>query len=259
MPSKLNNGEYSVSEDTAVKLITRINDLTIRRPEIARDGLAIIYIAHEWSNTTRFESKFTTSAITKRVNIPHPVPEKGDEERHAANQLLTDLAAAAPPLLRAVDAISTELRTRLRRTPLLLPIRNFSSKYLSGTIERLSVEILLADKPHERLKQACSEIETNHPYSKSSGKKGFLDQREIFFGSPGRDLHAKVWKTHGNHNALCTLNSLFRLGGPIEKGFHYDCCRGSGLDGRFPNCHDSVDAYVGSPHLNIAPNDFIRT
>lgn len=258
VPSRSDQGSYSATGESADKLIARITDLAVKKPAVAGQGLAILFFAHDWSNTDVFEQRFALSALTLRVRLPHPVPEKGNEGRRAANQMLTELAAAAHPLLRAVKAISTELEARLKRTPLLLPIRNFSSACLGEALGRLSTEILHSHPPQERLKQACAEIEAEHPFRGGAGKKGFVDLQAILFGSPGRDLHGRVWETHGEHNALCTLNGLFRLGGPIARGFHYDCVRPPRLAGDFPNCHDCVGPYVGKPHLNIAPNDFVR-
>lgn len=258
VPSKSVNGAYITAAESADSLISRIAEAVLAKPAIATQGLAVLYVAHDWTDPKPFEQRFSFSALTKRVSLPHPVLEHGDEGRGAANQLMAALSRAAPPLIRAVKAMTTELAARKNRTPLLLPVRNFSSLSLSASVQRLSEEIIQAKNPHERLMQACIEIEAEHPFGGFNGKKGFADRQAIVFRSPGRDLHGKVWETHGTHTVQCTLNSMFRLGGPIAAGFHFDCERAPRVEGRFPNCHDEIEAYVGKPHLNIAPNDFIR-
>jgi hypothetical protein len=102
-------------------------------------------------------------------------------------------------------------------------------------------------------------MEVAHPFSSKGDTKGFTDGSGVTFRSPGRALHGQLWEQAGEgHNEVCALNGHFRLGGPVGKGFHFDCTRAPRLIGRFCNCHDLEAEYEGKPHLNIAPNDYVR-
>ena len=155
--------------------------------------------------------------------------------------------------------MKTEVETRRNRSPILLPLRNFASDLLQPSIERLAEDLLVTAKPSSRVEAACQAIEAEHPFVAGGDDKGFTDKAHIVFRSPGRDLHGQLWENQGEgHTIQCVLNGRFRLGGPIAKGFHFDCTRPPRLQGQFSDCHDKEGDYVGKPHLNIASNDYVR-
>jgi len=258
--ARAQGGVQKLDADDAEKLAARVNALLGKEPAKAEGGLGVIYLAHPWIDTTAFEAHLHPAVIGLRVDLPAPVVTDGTEGRIYINALLAGIAANVPWIVRAVAAVRSELTSRRNRTPLLLPLRNFASDLLEPSIGRLARDLPTAEAPHDRLLAACKEIEALHPYQARGPDKGFVDDTEIVFRSPGRDLHGGIWANAGEgHNVRCSLNGRFRLGGPIAPGFHFDCVRGDRLTGDFRNCHDARAAYRGDPHLNIAPNDFVRS
>lgn len=254
-----NGGVQQLGVGDAEKLVTRVTNLLGKEPAKGAAGFGVIYLAHPWVDTSAFEAHLHPAAVGVRVELPAPVVTAGRAGEVYINTLLGMIAEAVPQLIRAVGAVRSELEGRRNRTPLLLPLRNFSSRQLEISIARLAGELPRAASPHDLVREACAEIEAQHPYQPKGPLKGFIDEAQIVFKSPGRDLHGAVWANHnGTHNVSCKLNGLFRLGGPITRGFHFDCLRGVKLVGTFRNCHDASAAYEGKPHLNIAPNDFVR-
>ncbi|MNS08993.1 hypothetical protein D3C72_404620 [compost metagenome] len=258
VPCRPQNGACRLGGDDADALMARANALINKTPRIAADGFGVICLAHQWDNIGAFEAPFFPSSLVLRVDLPHPVLSAGEEGRTQFNAVSRAIETAAPILIRAIRAVASEAAARRNRSPILLPLRSFASDQFRSSIERLSAELLDAERPSDRIWQACDEIEAVHPFN-PKGVKGFLDDANVIFRSPGRDLHGQVWDQPGEgHAESCSLNGRFRLGGPIATGFHYDCMRLSKLEGDFSNCHGKVATYEGRPHLNIAPNDFVR-
>lgn len=208
-------------------------------------------------------------AVAVEVALPVPVQTQGRPAQMQANQIGAALRAATPRLVRAVNAMNSELETRLNRTPLLLPLRDFDGRGVADEIRGLSLSLPLEDRPSEAIAAACKRIEATYPFDKAKvgSARCFTDDRKIEFRPPGRANHGMAASAEPPHNANCFLNGGFRIGGRYEPGFHYDCRhrlstgkrkKAKVLKGSFLDCHDDRDNYVGEPHLNIAPNDFVR-
>lgn len=159
-------------------------------------------------------------------------------------------------------ALQREVKERDSRTPLLLPVRNFSSSALNELI--VEVQKL---RPREQ--------DYDVPLRTLVGSKGLLSVRQVEKGRTRTYFEnrnairfygpSKAGPRHGlpsykaPHNLGCLVNAFFRLGVRYDAAFHYDCRYANRhIGGRFPNCHSEEQACSLSAHLNISPNDFIR-
>ncbi|WP_395944468.1 hypothetical protein [Brevundimonas sp.] len=259
VPSKPENGAWKTGASTARTLIDRAIALINADNRNAAEGFGVICLAHEWDDLDAFESELFPAALVLRVKLPFPLVIDGEAGRVAFNTVLGTIGKEVPTLIRATRAMRSEVEARRNRSPVLLPVGNFKSDALRPSIEGLSKALLQAGNPAEKVQTACREIEARHPFKPKGSDKGFRDDADVIFRSPGRDLHGRLWEKPGEgHDARCALNGWFRLGGPIASGFHFDCTRPPRLEGRFCNCHGAEGEFVGKPHLNIAPNDYVR-
>lgn len=259
LPCRPIGGACRPDNEDARRLIARAVALINADPGKAADGFGVICLAHEWDQLAAFEAELFPAALVLRVTLPFPMVFDGEAGRVFFNRVLNAIGKAAPTLIRATKTMKSEVETRRNRSPVLLPVRAFHSGALRPSIERLSRDLLAEGSPAARIQEACREIEVHHPFTPKGGDKGFRDDADVIFRSPGRDLHGQLWENPGEgHEARCALNGRFRLGGPIAAGFHFDCTRPPRLEGRFCNCHDVEANFAGKPHLNIAPNDFVR-
>lgn len=135
-------------------------------------------------------------------------------------------------------ALQREVKERDSRTPLLLPVRNFSSAALNELI--IEVQKL---RPEER--------DYDVPLRILVGSKGLLSVREVEKGRTRTYFEnrnairfygpAKAGPRHGlpsykpPHNLGCLVNAFFRLGVRYHAAFHYDCRYANRhIGGRFP-------------------------
>lgn len=250
-------------------LLARITKALKSDTGLRDHGCGVIVLHAEGFDVTDILERLAPFAMLRTITLPLPMETQGRPAQMQVNQIAAALRAATPSLVRAVNAMNSEFETRLNRTPLLLPLRNFHGKSVAAIIQRLSVELPLAPRPSEAILSACKSIEARYPFGKVGGgsTKCFTDDRDIQFRLPARAHHGMAASADLPHNPRCFLNGGFRLGGHYEPGFHYDCRRdhSSGqrknarpLKGTFPDCHGDRATYKGEPHLNIAPNDYIR-
>jgi hypothetical protein len=231
------------------------------RSDCLEDGVGVVLLTRPWE-TQSFENEFWPFAICIETRIDEPLNARGEAARRAANAYASAALNAANQMRKPVGALAGELRARLRRTPLLLPIRHFNSIYLRDLIQETRAAVRTASDPGQVIRQVCSRFEEHHPFAKVGRRQGaFSNDAGVRFTAPGRqEFHARrTAKREGQHNDHCFLNARTRLGGPFQDGFHYDCTGGrTNYSGRFKNCHNAEDDYRGRPHLNVYPNDFIR-
>lgn len=259
VPCRPTDGTCRPDEDTARAVIEKAVDQINKDPRRAADGFGVICLAHPWADLTAFQTPFFPAALVLRIDLPFPLVLEGEAGRIYINNVLRAVQTQSSALVRATRAMKTEVETRRNRSPVLLPLRNFTSELLRPSVERLAEDLLTTANPSHRVQAACQQIEAGHPFKPNGAEKGFKDDADVIFRSPGRDLHGQLWEKPGNgHDERCALHGHFRLGGPIAQGFHFDCTRPPRLKGRFENCHDAEAEYTGKPHLNIAPNDFVR-
>lgn len=176
------------------------------------------------------------------------------------NDLITKLRIVVLAAKKALLEISKELVERANRTALLLPVRNFKSNKLVEFIFDLQRDIQISTDPSSVIRSAVREFERQHPLQKVDSRQRpcFIDDVKVEFHSPGSALHG-LPRPGGDHKLECILNGVRRLGAQFNPAFHYDCMKGNKLKGNFHDCHSlNPSAREGDPHLNIAPNDFIR-
>ena len=149
-----------------------------------------------------------------------------------------------------------------KRTPILLPVRNFEPDYTSRFITSLHQHPPDAQRLIDEFRVAWFASSYRHP---KGGRPGaFLDSRKIGF-SKDRKLHDRRVPRQVSRvrTALRLLDAFYRLGSPYEIGFHYDVCRPRRtkprpLNADFWNPAHEVYEHRTEVYLNIAPDDEIR-
>lgn len=222
-------------------------------------SFAIIYVQHDAQSTTEFAKCFFPSTLVI------PVDWKMDQSSPTAqsisiNLLIRQLADATHAAKQSLDVLKRLFREQTSRTPLLLPIRNFDSKCLFAELTALQAALPSAKDKEGAVKEREAIIKQSHPPQRLRSKKRdcFVDDRDIEFHPPGKARHA-VARVADGHGESCLLAGRRRLGAPFLTAFHYDCEKGAGnLRASLFNCHGGPQDYEGAPHINIAPNDFVR-
>lgn len=180
----------------------------------------------------------------------------------SANELLLALRAAVQTARSAIPSLKKELAEHDNRTPWLLPVRNFRSTVLIQQLDMLQIALCAGGSPREILDKARGAFEHAHPPQKigKAVRRCFVDNHDVEFHPPGRARHAFARARFDDHPPSCLVAGRRRLGSPYDRAFHYDCSRGqSPLKGQFSSCHSDPENRAGNPHLNIAPNDFVRS
>jgi len=223
----------------------------------------VVYIDYGDETT----SAFVESAFPAFLTVPVQwAPVWGDDQlrRAALNELTRLLAGAAAVGKAAAEEMRKEVVERANRTPFLLPLKNFDSGHLKPTMQSLQASLGLGVKPDATIRQHRTRFELQHApvldYSRTPARFYFEDARKVRFRAPGNDLHGQLRPYVEGHPDSCVLGGLRRLGAPFHHSFHYDCTRVSQavLKGTFFGCHEAPSQETGKPHLNIAPNDFVR-
>jgi hypothetical protein len=261
------DGNYCPDSAHALKLVDVLTKRIKAEPAILKHGCGLIVLHGEGFDPNPCASAFAPFALIRALPFPGPIATSGRKGQMSVNAIAEALRAAFPPLARAVGAMTIELETRLNRTPLLLPIKNFDATVVRARIDDLVRALPLSDDPHGEIAAACKVIETRYPFAKIGGspRRCFKNDRRIQFRLPAKAHHGMAASTDPPHNPRCYLNGVLRLGGCYQSGFHYDCIRDFSegrrelpLKRHFTDCHGARDYYVGEPHVNIAPNDFPR-
>lgn len=252
-------GRYELNANHADQLIEELSKRITNDPAITTEGCGLIVLAQDMRHARHFTERFYPFVLGCHVPLPTPLVTLGTPGRITLNRVASAVANAIPSLRAAVTAVNTELSCRWSRTPLQLPLRNFSSKVLNPEIERLFWSLVQSQAPEPDIHRACQAIEREHPFSTEEGRS-FWDRRSKRFKMPGRALHGDAKAVGADHRPECLIAGRLRLGGSVRDGFHFDCFQGAKgvLKGRFPDCHGASATWTGKPHLNIAPSDFIR-
>jgi hypothetical protein len=258
---------YPVGESYAIdvaycrELVQTLVAYVEQRPNCLDAGLGVVLLRRDWEKAP-VEDQFWPFALCKTTIVSGYISKSGEGAKRVANDYATEAVKAASSLRKAVRAMTGEFQTRLRRTPLLLPVRHFGTPDVRGLLTETTVAARNADNPTEAILEACRRFEAQFPFTRTGKKKGgFSSRKGVRFESPARDgFHGKrASKKSAPHDEGCFLNSRVRLGGFFADGFHFDCSVPNAIySGRFSNCHNKENAYVGRPHLNVYPNDFIR-
>jgi hypothetical protein len=226
-------------------------------PLAAANGAAVIVVDPAPGEAESLSSSFFPMSFTVQARLPDR--ENGKSAASMKNLLLSAISSAAKQARSGAKAACVEMEQWLTRTPLLLPLRNFRSDCLYQAMKNLADMLGESNEPEQLIRDTRLQIEKIHPrVGSKKQQKYYLDSSGVSFCMPGRHLHGVARPSEG-HPASCFLNGRIRLGGAIKDGFHYDCTKdGQALAGSRHNCHGEMGTYFGRPHLNIAPNDFIR-
>jgi hypothetical protein len=261
LPLRKSSNGFVVTHEYCDQFLETASKYVEGRHECIINGVGTIFFLRQGENDV-FRQKFHIFSLYTSVRTNRPLTASNENFRHSANEQIDSILAAARALIPSARAISQEVTTRMQRTPLLLPLRHFGSKELYRLIDDIESQIKNQTDPQAYIHARCREFEQTFPFERSRRGGGrFQSPSGVDFAAPGRDLHgAPRRNVAGPHAALCHLTAVARLGGPIRSGFHYDCTKGSSAYiGSFPDCHSEIKKYTGKPHLNVYPNDFIRT
>lgn len=255
------SGRYFLNDQHKDELLQTLESEVDNQTGILNDGLGVILVLRPWETIGSFADDFFPFALCAVVQMSGRPISKGREARITANQITSDILVVADKLYRTCKLMTSELQSRRRRTPILLPIRHFNSEELTNLLLEIWKNLYTQDDKAEYILGRCSEFEKKHQFLPSRKGGGFfVNDRGIQFRSPRRALHG--FRRHvkeKDHKADCFYNAALRLGGGISSSVHYDCTRnGKEYSGCFLNCHDAKDYYEGKPHLNVYSNDFIR-
>jgi hypothetical protein len=253
------DGKYHPIGADGDRLVADLADRAERNPSILEGGCAVVVLSSPNVDVSECVARFKPFALPVVLTLPVPTLTVGGAGLRTMNVLADSMRRALPTLRKSIKIMNSELSSRRNRTPLLLPLRNFSSDILPNEVGALYSALGKTDTAAERIKAACARIEGLHPFT-SRGGPSFYDKKGVRFKAPGRAIHGQKTVGGEGHLPSCLLNSRLRLGGHYESGFHYDCTMGErgALEGTFPNCHGAQCAKAGHPHLNIYTNDFIR-
>lgn len=229
-------------------------------------GFAVIYVRSDPKSTARFEEAFFPSTLVFPVDW-RLTGHRPQEINQSINELFRLLLQATMRARIAIEALHKEVVERANRTPLLLPLRNFRSKQLRGWMQELQTSLASQQNistADSAIKTAVKRFYASHPLKTVEDTKRkqpcYLDDHDVEFHTPGKNPHGMPHPTDG-HPISCILGGYRRLGAPFNAAFHYDCVKGmrGNLKGWFYTCHESeAEMMEGNPHINIAPNDFIR-
>lgn len=252
-------GWLSLSLGDAKALSERLVNHLAHNDKALSGGCCVIAFASLGGNVDDFIRYLEPTFIAETIWLPVPLTTIGKPGEIAANRMANEVVDKASSLMAAVREVQSELSNRLTRTPLHLPMRNFTSEIFVDTIVSLARSLSQTKSHSCSIKAACEKIETAHPFRSQGNRRSFSDNDHKRFLMPGRELHGLAHRGLP-HNAMCVLSSRLRFGGALPDGFHFDCVRNENdcLEGALPNCHDAAENMKGKPHVNIGPNDGLR-
>lgn len=215
-------------------------------------GLLFVYV--HLVSSSYLVREFFPFAFPLAVDWPLEIG-RGMPDRIRKNQLVQKFKATVDLGKSIIPAIKREVQSDANSTPLLLPLRNFKSIGLADLLSSVADGVVSTGDRRAAIKELTADFKRRY-----FTDRRFEDDRGIAFKSPGNARHAFARPgASGQHRHSCLLAGHERLGAPYDRSFHYDCTKGDRpLSGRFSNCHDVEAAYAGRPHLNIAPNDYVR-
>lgn len=222
-------------------------------------GFVIIYVStHE--NSDFFSSIFFPSILTIPVNWKLSGYNKttfGASYNELSRLFRQSVIAARG----AIPKIRREVVQQDNRTPWLLPLKNFQSSVYETTLSTLHDRCIDHRNLDSSIATSKQIFERAHPPRKVRGstRHCYVDDKGVEFHPPGKARHAFARASFDNHPSTCLIAGRLRLGASYDRAFHYDCSRGERpLKGCFAGCHSEPVKWIGDPHLNIAPNDFVR-
>lgn len=224
-------------------------------------GFFVVFVSSSAQEVCKFRHHLFPSIPVIQLQW-HPQMHSTQAQRTSKNELIALLRAKIIETCASISAIKKEFDERLRKTPLLLPIKNFHSNELRPLISALYDQIPFpSENPQQSLSISIQGIERSIPRTAIDKKSFYVDERGVHFFAPGtNDMHG-VARPSTDHPELCLLAGRRRFGAPYNPSFHFDCTHPpkSKLKGAFFMCHGNMPSELtGTPHLNISPNDHVR-
>lgn len=226
---------------------------------LADVGFAVAYVStHE--EATKFAEKLFPAVLT----IPVPWKLTGNNrttQGKSLNELNASFREAVILARDVIPSLKKELIEQDNRTPWLLPPKNFRSDALIRGLKSVHEALRAREDALGALRVLRQSFEHSHPPQRigTRERRCFVDNAGIEFHPPGSARHAFARGNFGDHPPMCLVSGRRRLGSPYHRAFHYDCSRGEGvLEAELWGCHTSRTWRTGNPHINIAPNDFVR-
>ena len=221
---------------------------------------AILYVS-----AGEFSDCFATQFFPSILTIPLDWAPRGGSRTirgASSNELIGKLRDAVLHARNVARLLKRELGEQDQRTPWLLPPKNFASKVYESLLVQVHEQMRFGGMLKDDLQCASNEFKRHHPAQKlgRNNRACFVDNRKIEFHPPGNARHAYARVNYADHPRSCLLNGRRRLGYPYDRAFHFDCQSGDGkLVAEMYNCHADRERFHGRPHLNVAPNDNVRT
>ncbi len=230
------------------------------RPASLQRGLAVLLIRMPYVRGALDLASFYPFALARELEFDGNPYEREVVVRKDKNELYRAMSGVVRGLIRDRNFLTSFVRSRRNRTPVLLPRRHFNEVELNNAMERLCAIVSAKSGLSEAdIKIVCDEFEKSFAFQRRKNSGYFRNSQDVSFQSPGRNLHGFMREVGGRHTASCFLSSRLRLGGALVEGFHYDCSVDGGVySGTFPNCHDEQETRTGTPHLNVYSNDYVR-
>ncbi|WP_157660549.1 hypothetical protein [Burkholderia ubonensis] len=234
---------------------------TDTKNQLKETGFSIIYIVRDAASTEKFVRAFFPHTLMIPVQWELNVSGGKNEMLASKNELVEKLSKATAQARTILRVLRDQVVSQASNTPLLLPLRNFRSKFSVNLLMRLQNDLASSPEPLEPLRDYINSFVQAHPRRRPNGAKRdiFVDDRNVEFNPPGNDRHGFA-RAGGNHPSRCVLSGKRRLGAPYDPLFHYDCTKGTpkNLKANFFGCHEDETEKEGKPHLNISPNDHVR-
>lgn len=260
------HGRYG--EPYQYKHLTRATDKFVRHLKLeVQDvdpsaSLALFYVKHDGMNVEVLEAQLFPHVFMVPIEWSIVGSDKHTLSQ-AKNQLVLKLRLACTEVRKALQALKREFSEAAQRTSLLLPYRNFESRYLRDHLKTVQSSLLDSEDKHDVIQRNKNNFLHNHPLQKTqeghrSDRRYFVDERGIQFKPPGRHLHG-IHHANAQHNDICFISANRRLGAVYAPALHYDCQKGEPFSAYFFNCHTTTRALMHVPrHINVAPNDNCR-
>lgn len=154
--------------------------------------------------------------------------------------------------------IQDHLSSKIRHTPLLLPVKNFSCKKLSKILKNIQNNFEYNINYEVEVKNIVKSFDNNSSKKKVNSENHYVNSDGLVFVAPRyNEFHGHA--SGEEHPYTCYLRSRARLGGSFNPRLHYDCQRFEGsLKDAYLSCHSQLAPAGKATYLNISPNDHVR-
>lgn len=225
---------------------------------LADTGFAVLYVATH-PEALDFAEALFPAVLTVPVQWT-PAGHNQTTRGRSARELTQLFREGVDGIRRSIPLLKKELTEQVNRTPWLLPRHNFHSKLLVPKLMEIQRAVADGVPIPEALESAKRDFVREHAFRRvgDAQRACFTDRRDVQFHPPGKARHAFARPIPGQHPPMCLVAGRRRLGSPYDRVFHYDCARGNRITGQFATCHEPPARMQGDPHLNVAPNDFVR-